>query len=399
MCKPKKIILTSGKVVWLVYVREGGRGSKAVKRRFDSYKEAQDFLDSFRDEKKEMLSGSVDVGSFHGTTFKRESEYWLEDLKLRAAPSHYRRSKDNIDDFNKNYGSLEPNKITSEFLSSLQKKLKARPGRTSDTTLANASVNRYTEAVCAVLNFSASQRRIPFNPAVGFSKLPSNSPEMLFWEEEDASSFLAWASTKYVDLSQKSKREARQFYIVYLLALNTGMRAGEIWGLKPRDLQFADDGEGDTIFVRRQLNRFTKELGPLKGELKTDKDKSRHVPCPMELRRELEALIKFNRTHADQTIFVSSNGCPIDHDSFADRFDRDLENWEGRNIRFHDLRHTAATLMLSKGIDVKTVSEILGHENLSTTMRYVHLLGKRIKEVSRAFAIRPQTQLRVVGNT
>lgn len=86
----------------------------------------------------------------------------------------------------------------------------------------------------------------------------------------------------------------------------------------------------------------------------------------------------------------------------ADRFERDVKSWEGRRIRFHDLRHTAATLMLSKGIDVKTVSEILGHEDISTTMRYVHLLGKRIKQVSQTFAIRPEIHkkpnLRVVSN-
>jgi site-specific recombinase XerD len=45
--------------------------------------------------------------------------------------------------------------------------------------------------------------------------------------------------------------------------------------------------------------------------------------------------------------------------------------------------------MLAKGVDVKTVKEILGHEDISTTMKYVHLVGDRIKQVSRSFSIRP----------
>jgi integrase len=234
-------------------------------------------------------------------------------------------------------------------------------GRSGNTTWANSSVNKYTEAICAILNFSASQKRIPFNPVAGFKKLPKNSPEMLFWDEIEAGSFLAWASSKYSGPSNKCPRKARKNYVAYLLALNTGMRAGEIWGLKPHDLFFSEDGDGATIFVRRQLNGASREFAPLKGGVNADQDKSRHVPCSRELRKELEAQIQFNQIRGDKTIFQSTFGNPVDHDSFADRFDRDVANWGGRRIRFHDLRHTAATLMLSQGIDVKTVSEILGH--------------------------------------
>lgn len=389
MLKPKKVILKDGSVVWAIYEREGGRGSKAINRRFQTCKEAYEFLEEFNSEKKKLRQGFVKVGSFYETTFKIEAENWLEDLKMRASHSHFNRSKSNIDDFIKNYGNIEPNKITPEFLTILQRKLKQRPGRKKDTFWTNASVNRYTEAICATLNFSSSQKRIPFNPVSGFKKLPRNNHEMLFWDEQEASGFLAWANRKYSNISNKCRRKARKNYIAYFLALNTGMRAGEIWGLKPYDLIFNADEAGDTIFVRRQ---FTKEgkFMPLKGELISNKDKSRHVPCPQELRKELESLIQCNHIRGDETIFQSTFGNPINHDSFSDRFARDLQNWKGRKIRFHDLRHTAATLMLSKGIDVKTVSEILGHEDLGTTMIYVHLIGNKIRQVSKSFCIQPQ---------
>jgi integrase len=375
MAKAKKVVLADGSFSWLVYLREGGRGSKAIKRRFSSSKDAQAFLDDFQTEKKTLRQGVVEVGSFYDTTFKIEAANWLEDLNLRSSPGHLVRSKATVADFNKSFGNLELNRITPEFLASLQRKLKMREGRKPGSKWTHSSVNRYTEAICAVVNFAAAQKRIPFSPVAGFKKLPKNSTEMLFWEEEEARSFLAWASKKYSVLSNKSKHYGRKNYIAYLAALNTGMRAGEIWGLKPHDLLFNKEGAGDTMFVRRQFNRVSKELAPLKGGVNSDKDKSRHVPCPPDLRKELEALIQYNKIRGDQTVFQSIHGNPVTHEAFSERFSRDIAKWGGRRIRFHDLRHTAATLMLAKGIDVKTVSEILGHEDLATTMIYVHLLG------------------------
>jgi integrase len=251
----------------------------------------------------------------------------------------------------------------------LTNKLKERKGR-KNCTWSNASVNRYTEAICAILNFSVKQRRIPYNPLVGFRKLANNSPEMLFWDDKEASSFLAWADEKYFDWNNTNPSNARKNYLAYLAVLNTGLRAGELWGLKVSDLQTCKNEAGATIFVQRQLNAITRQYGPLKGELVTNSDKSRHVPCPKILQDALCEMIQHNNIKKTEPIFQSVYGNPVTHKSFDDRFKRDIKRWGGKKIRFHDLRHTAATLMLSKGVDVKTVSEILGHEDLSTTMIY-----------------------------
>jgi integrase len=400
MLKPKKIILKDNSVVWEVSGRNNGRGSRQIKRRFPSQKLAQEFLGSFKIEKKKLRHGIVEVGSFHETTFADEAQNWLEELEFRVSPGHFKRAKAIIEEFNNSFGRLEPNIVTHEFLSRFQKILKKRSGRKRDSIISNTTINRHTEIICAVLNYSAQKRRIPFSPVSGFKKLPKTHNEMSFWSEEEAASFLAWANKKYCDLSNLKKFSARKHYVAYLLALNTGMRAGEIWGLKPMDFCFVDGDVGDTLFIRRQLNFVTKQLAPLKGELNSKKDKSRHVPCHKELRKELETLIRFNNTHHDMAVFQSINGKFVCHDSFVDRFNRDLKSWKGRKLRFHDLRHTAATLMLSKGIDVKTVSEILGHEDITTTMNYVHLLGHKIKNVAKHFSVMPEKPtLRLVSNS
>jgi integrase len=267
------------------------------------------------------------------TTFAQEAEKWIEHAELR----------------------------------SLQKELKSSGSK-------NLTVNRKTEVLTTILNFSVKNRTIPFNPAAGFQKLPSDQMEMSFWERHEAESFLQFANAKYPEAS-----DARWVYVVYLLALNTGIRAGEIWGLQTRDIV-----GGETLFIRRQYDRVKLDFGPPKGK------KSRHVPCQPELRKELLSLIHAKSTKPDQTIFHGESGRPLSHDSFGDRrFARDVMLWKGRRIRFHDMRHTAATLMIGSGIDLRTVQEICGHKDIKTTMGYAHLLGDNLRRVAQTFSVKP----------
>lgn len=85
--------------------------------------------------------------------------------------------------------------------------------------------------------------------------------------------------------------------------------------------------------------------------------------------------------------FVIEEGNPIGHENFQRRIQKDLELWAGSPIRFHDLHHTATTLFISAGIDLKTVQEICGHEDITTTMNCTHLLTDNIKKVADTFSI------------
>ena len=85
---------------------------------------------------------------------------------------------------------------------------------------------------------------------------------------------------------------------------------------------------------------------------------------------------------SDETIFYGTNRQPRGHVSFRHRFGRLVRDWRGKRIRFHDLRHTAITLWVHAGINLRVIQEMAGHESITTTMGYVHMVGGSVQRVS-----------------
>ncbi|MBF0362728.1 MAG: site-specific integrase [Oligoflexia bacterium] len=401
----KKVIVKSGEIKWLLDFYESGRGSKRIKKFFDRKVDAEDWEKKNRkggvencspDSSCADIDGSnVDVDSDNDgdvvdadvrasektmrTTFLIEAQFWLDNNEASFSKAHFKRAKGIIYELLPKIGKLDPMKMNASFLTNLQRQLKSKRidkivgKKKVKVELSNGTVNRKMEIVVAVLNYSATLGRIKQFPGNGFKKLPLHTEEMLFWDKDEAESYLSFTNQKY-----PPGNENRWIYVVYLLALNTGLRAGEIWGLKPCDIS----SDGQTLFIRRQFNRVIKDFGPLKSKQKTKSgNKSRHVPCNPELLAELRNLIKQKQLSKDETIFHWTQRKPVDHDSFAGRFAKDQRKWGGKLIRFHDLRHTAATLLIAAGVDIMTVKEICGHEDIKTTMNYVHLIGNSVRKV------------------
>ncbi len=87
----------------------------------------------------------------------------------------------------------------------------------------------------------------------------------------------------------------------------------------------------------------------------------------------------------DETIFCGESRRPRGHDSFTNRFARLLSEWGGRKICFHDPRHTAITLWIHHGVNIKL--PFLGqlYQSLQTTMKYIHMIGGSVEEVSETY--------------
>lgn len=263
---------SSGEFKWEVRVYENGRGSKRICRRFDKKVEAEEWLLDFEKKKSDLARNPFLAVTFENRFFKDEAAYWLQDAETRFSPGHLVKSKSIIKEISTLFKNLAVDHITPEFLTRYQQgelNKGAKP----------ATVNRKTEVVTAILNHSAKHRRIPFNPTLGFRKLKSNSKEMEFWNQDEASAFLKMANEWYPPDSL-----SRWIYTVYLLALNTGLRAGEIWALRPSDFAEAQH----SIIIKRQFNRVSREFSPTKGR------KPRAVPCNLALLSEIKNLIRKN---------------------------------------------------------------------------------------------------------
>ncbi|MEX0798303.1 MAG: site-specific integrase, partial [Bacteriovoracaceae bacterium] len=194
-----------------------------------------------------------------------------------------------------------------------------------------------------------------------------------FWEEDEVSKFLESADKKYQGNSE------RWPFVVYLLALNTGLRAGEIWGLKVKDINFSRK----FINVERQLLGRERIVSNTKGK------NIRKVPCNDLLAGELKNLIQQNSLLREDFVFHTKRKTPYSHNNFRNRFFlEDLKSVDVPQIRFHDLRHTALTLMVEKGVNLKVVQSIAGHSDVKTTMKYVHLLGSSIEDVASIFVLK-----------
>lgn len=377
----RKIVTGSGETRWEVFISTSGRGSKQLRRRFDKKVDAEDFLEEQKSQQREMKSGVGVLQSFEVTTFECESSYWLERQGMRFSPGHLRRVKGILKKLLPRHGRLPLNQFHPMRLSTYQSERLAQGVKP-------ATVNRETDVMTAIINFSVRHRRILYNPAAGFRKLQEIREDMSFWERDQTISFLNFTDAKYPTGSGK-----RWIYAVYLLALNTALRAGEIWGLKPKDVAQG----GQLLHIQRQFDLNVRNFRPPKGK------KSRYVPCNEFLHRELTGLIESGKIPAEQTLFCSSAGTPMDHDNFVDRvFEQDIREAGIKRIRFHDLRHTGTTLMIADGLNLKTVQEICGHKDISTTMKYVHLLGDSIKNAAKSFVVVPNAttpRLRLVASS
>ena len=385
MKKPNRIKLRNGLCVWEVRLRTGGRGSTEIRRRFSTKVEAEEFVAQHCLAKKNPRN----VTSSKNALFTDEAELWLRYLSNKASASWIRSCSMALTKFDEHFPKLKLHHLNSEVLCRFQSLLRTSGGRGNRNCLSNSTINRYTEAICAVTSFSYSQGRISVNPLSKFKKLPSGSKENFFWSREEAGSFLAWSNHKYQNPDIADHKRGRQYHLIYMLALNSGLRAGELWGLKKMDFVESLDDEGATFFVQRQFNLHEGTFTGLKSASLASGYSGRHIPCPTDLENELLIHFEINRIRNHETIFQGPNRSTITHRVFLNRFERDQKAWGGRRLRFHDLRHTAATLMLEDGLDIRMVKEILGHKKIQTTERYLHLTGKRIRRVSNQRAILP----------
>jgi len=183
-----------------------------------------------------------------------------------------------------------------------------------------------------------------------------------------------------------SAAEQTRYSAFFYLALNTGMRSGELLGLKWLDI--------DWIHRRLQVNRQLQHqpgLGLMFTEPKTAAGRRMIVISQTAINKlrkhmeqqELDRKLAGEQWQENGMIFPTKFGTPMFSTNMYKDFKALLRKLDLPNIRFHDLRHTAATLMLQQGIHPKIVQERLGHSDISMTMNtYSHILPSMQEEAA-----------------
>lgn len=165
---------------------------------------------------------------------------------------------------------------------------------------------------------------------------------------------------------------------LWVLAVHTGMRQGELLALKWTDV----DLEAGKVSVRRTL---TRESGHYTlGEPKTKRSRrtvkltgAATEALRSHLTRQMEEIDRLGDLYRDQgLVFTTDSGAPLNPSNIRNRNLRRLTRKAGLpEMRFHDLRHTCATLLLSKNVHPKIVQEMLGHATVAITLdTYSHVL-------------------------
>lgn len=155
------------------------------------------------------------------------------------------------------------------------------------------------------------------------------------------------------------------------ICLSSGMRIGEICGLKWSDV---DVLEG-VIHIRHTLQRiYIIEDGEKHTELLLDTPKtinsSRDIPMSSEL---LKIMKQFNKVVNPEYFVISNDANPIEPRTYRNYYKKLCKKLNLPELKFHGLRHSFATRCIESNSDYKTVSVILGHSNISTTLNlYVH---------------------------
>ncbi|WP_328898573.1 site-specific integrase [Streptomyces sp. NBC_00441] len=164
---------------------------------------------------------------------------------------------------------------------------------------------------------------------------------------------------------------------LFELALRTGLRKGELLGLRWEDLNLV----GGTASIRRTLQR-TNSSGLAALPTKTQSSERRialPTPCLRSLEQHRSRQLQEREAAGESWqnsgyVFTRPNGAPIEGTTLTRHFTALLSRARLRRIRFHDLRHSTATLLLEQGVELVVIKELLGHAHIGVTATvYAHV--------------------------
>ncbi|MBI4591454.1 MAG: tyrosine-type recombinase/integrase [Candidatus Rokubacteria bacterium] len=321
-------------IVYYVDGRQRWKSLGAVKR-----KEAERHL--------RQILNEIQDGTFRDlkpTSFREYANQWLEFHRANVKPATYDSYKSVVN------GHLVP-RFGDHALSAI-----ARPSLrqfTADLLESGRSAKTARNVLTIlhkILEDALEDGYLRSNPAHKFRKPKVSIERVDFPTPQEVHHFLNHVSPA--------------MYPLFLTAIMTGMRRGEILGLQRGDI----DWHSGQIHVRRTL---------YKRRFVTPKSRKglRAIDMAPTVAHTLQGHLLKVADVPDALVFPARRGKPMDPDNLIKReFQPALVRAELRQIRFHDLRHTYASLLINNGENIKYIAEQMGHASVQITLdRYGHL--------------------------
>jgi integrase len=298
-------------------------------------------------------------------------ESFISDKYEQWAEANMRHSKEALRKVSSFYGEFGNKKLTEISAWSLEK---YRSGRLKDVS--DSTVNRELDTLRAALNKAVQWGVLKSNPmaTVKRSRVDSQAPVRYLTPDEDK------RLRDALDAREAKRRENREKFNQWrrergykefpkytdgtftdhlkpmvLLALNTGMRRGELFNLKRADINF--------------VGRILTVVGKTAKSLQT-----RHIPLNDEAFAVLQQW--YGQRNKSDLVFPSHDGERMDNISTS--WERLIKDAKIENFRFHDCRHDFASKLVMAGVDLNTVRELLGHSDIKMTLRYAHLAPAKL---------------------
>lgn len=298
---------------------------------------------------------------------KEYMEYWLETYpRCNCQPATYKRYKEFSRDIIKYLGSIKLSKLTPLAIQKFYQDL------IDERKLSNNTVIKVHRMFHLTLKHAQQWQMISSNPCELVNIPKGTKEEMKYWAPDEINFYL-------------EQIKDHKLYNATFLAVHTGLRVGELCALQWKDVDLVNG----TLTVNKTMQRIDGNL-----ELKQPKTKNSTRVVTL-LSSTLQFLKELKKNHMERKLKYKielnhvldwEDGRCMDPHYISQHFPKMLKQYNIPQIRFHDLRHTHATLLLKIGTNPKVISERLGHSTVSFTLdTYSHVSTQMQRdEVSKA---------------
>jgi integrase len=308
-------------------------------------------------------------------------ESWRKGLELEDLRPNTREEWDGyVRNHLSRLGQIRLQQLSMQHILDCYAELRQSGNQRTGRGLSPKSVWNVHLCLSRALKDAVKRRLLADNPARGAIRPPKDRPDIHFWTSVEFTRFLAW----------NVGRDDLQDVALYQLAVQTGMRRGELLGLRWSDI----DWEARTVTSRQSLS-VRRQGVPRFGPTKT-RSSRRTIDLSGESAAALTVWGWFQDDQQRQwaelyqnsgLVFCHENGVAHDPRHIDRRFLKHVTGAGVKRIRFHDLRHSSAVIGLRElGEWPDEVSKRLGHESVGFTLdTYSHLLPQRGKEIAIEF--------------